>query len=269
MDAESVGIATAAMIRPISRALGFYNRELDQVVPWKMYERTVKDLDRYEYSKESGQLVGEVKALMMDIQGNYFASTESVSEWCSLTTKLMAPYLDLFNKSSAKTFEAQMMFFIKMLNDAAAKISAAQVTLEQSSVNFNNVAAKLTTLNTQLTKDFDSKSDYFKIRMDQMRMKGVVPAEKIIPTLHHELAEILNFFVGFKVSIDRTNVAVKSVSTKLRTEIEMIMDAKSTMSTPETVAADGMDKFRYAVEATIYNLVAQCNEYLQRHKAAE
>lgn len=265
MDAESVGIATAAMIRPIIRALGFYNRELDQVVPWKMYEGTVKELDRDEYSNESAQLVGEVKTLMKDVQDNYFSSTQSVSEWCGLTTKLMAMYLDLFGKSSAQTFDAQMMFFIKVLNDAATKISAAQVTLEQSSVNFNNMAAKLTTLNTQLTKDFDSKSDYFKIKMDQMLKKGVVAEDKIIPTLHQKSAEAMNFFVGFKVSIDRTNVAVKSVILKLRTEIDIIMDAKSVMSKPETVAADGMDKFRYAVEATVYNLVAQCNEYLERH----
>ncbi|KAJ6624466.1 putative hemolysin E-like protein [Pseudolycoriella hygida] len=46
-------------IETISKALDLYNKVLDQIVPWKTYEKTVKELDRFrsDYSKLVGSLL--------------------------------------------------------------------------------------------------------------------------------------------------------------------------------------------------------------------
>lgn len=65
---------------------------LDQIIPWKTFDQTMKDFDRYsnDYSNESAAIVGEVKTLMKDAQDNYFSATLSVYEWCSLASRLLA-----------------------------------------------------------------------------------------------------------------------------------------------------------------------------------
>lgn len=158
-------------IETIDKALELYNKILDQIVPWKTYEETVKELDRFrdDYSNESAKLVGEVKTLIKDAQDNYFSATQSIYEWCSLTTKLLAIYLQLFEKKTSKTYEAQRELLVKVLDDGLTKMSAGQAKLLQSSMNFNNVAGKLATLNSRLTNDFDTKSSYFQGKVDKIR----------------------------------------------------------------------------------------------------
>ncbi len=71
-------------IETADKALDLYNKVLDQLIPWKTFEETIKELTRYkdEYSQKSSTLVGEVKTLLLDCQDKYFESTQSVYEWC-------------------------------------------------------------------------------------------------------------------------------------------------------------------------------------------
>lgn len=57
-----------------NEALDLYNRVLDQVVPWKKFEEAMTELDKYrsDYSKESGDLLGEIKTFMMNGKEQHF-----------------------------------------------------------------------------------------------------------------------------------------------------------------------------------------------------
>lgn len=49
-------------------ALDFYNKYLDQVIPWQTFDETIKELSRFkqEYSQAASVLVGDIKTLLMD-----------------------------------------------------------------------------------------------------------------------------------------------------------------------------------------------------------
>lgn len=46
--------------------LDLYNNVLDRIVPWKEFEVTITELDKYrnDYSKESADVLGEIKTHM-------------------------------------------------------------------------------------------------------------------------------------------------------------------------------------------------------------
>lgn len=278
-------------IETIDKALALYNKILDQIVPWKTYEDTVKELDRFreDYSNESAKLVGEVKTLMKDAQDNYFSATQSIYEWCGLTTKLLAIYLQLFEKKTSTTYEAQKQLLLKVLEDGISKMSAGQVKLQQSSMNFNNVAGKLTTLHSRLTNEFDTKSSYFEGKVDKMRKEayggaaagfifgpfgaiiaysiaaGVVEG-KFVPELAKKLAEVKSFFEDLQKLIGKTNVDIDSTKVKLQNEIKSIGDLKvQTQDTKYLIPMDHLDELRDTILKSVNSLIAQCKEYQKRH----
>lgn len=287
---EVIGI-TKEGIETINAALDLYNRVLDQIVPWQTYEEAVKELDRYrqDYSNESAKLVGEVKTLMKDAQDNYFSATQMIYEWCGLTIKLLAVYLQLFEKKTPQTYEAQKELLVKVLDDGITKMTAGQVRLQQSSTNFNSVAGKLTTLYSRLTNDFDSASSYYQGKVDKIRKEAYAGASvgvvggpfgviisysiaagvvegKLIPELTNRFEEVKKFFLHLQALIDKTNVDIDSTKIKLENEIRAIGDLKvQTQDTKLLVPMDHLDELRDTVLQSVNNLIAQCNEYQKRH----
>lgn len=257
--AEAIAITKAA-IDTMDGALGVYNRELDQIVSLKAYAVAVNQLDSYDYSSDGADLVGEIKALMTDALQNFARSTKSVDEWCGLTTDILAMYLDLLAKTSSNTYEAQRTFLIKVLDDAATKMTAGQATLEQMAVTFDAVAGKLIDLLSLLTKESDAKSNCFQANVNRMH------SEDRVFELHRKLAEIRNFFVGFKTSVDRMNVGIGGVKGKLQADIVSIAEVKALVEKSVTVPMKSMDDVRHTVVGPVYNLIAQCNEYRERHR---
>lgn len=264
---------------------------LDQIIPWKTYEETVKELDRFrdDYSNESGQLVGEVKTLIMNAGDNYFSATQSIYEWCGLTKNLLAIYLRLFEKRTSKTYESQKTLLLKVLDDGLIKMSAGQDKLNQCSLNFNNVAGKLTTLKTRLSNDFNTESSYFQGKVDKIRKEayggaavglvfgpfgamisysiaaGVVEG-KLIPELVEKFAATKDYFDKLRVTIDKTNGDIDTTKVKLRDEFKQIGVLKGqTEETKTLVSLDDMDHLRDVILDSVNNLILQCNEYQERH----
>lgn len=290
-EVKAVIEITKEGIETINKALDLYNKVLDQIVPWKTYEETVKELDRFreDYSNEAGKLVGEVKTLIKNAEDNYFVATQSIYEWCGLTIKLLAIYLDLFEKRTSKTYEAQRALLIKVLEDGLTKMSAGQAQLEQSSMNFNSVAGKLTALHVRLTNDFDSKSSYMQGKVDKIRKEayggaaagfvlgpfgalisysiaaGVVEG-KLIPELMKKFAEVKAFFDKLHGIIDKTNVDIDSTKIKLKEEVKNIGVLKvQTEETKALIPLDDLDALRDTILESVNNLIFQCNEYQKRH----
>lgn len=123
-------------------ALDLYNKYLDQVIPWKTFDETIKELSRFkqEYSQAASVLVGDIKTLLMDSQDKYFEATQMGYEWCGIATQLLNIYTLLFNEYNEKKTSAQKYILIKVLDDGISKLRKAQISLQASSQSFNNVS---------------------------------------------------------------------------------------------------------------------------------
>lgn len=290
-EVKAVVEITKESIETIKSALELYNKVLDQIIPWKTYEETCKELDRYreDYSNESAELVGQVKTLIKNAEDNYFISTQSIYEWCSLAERLLVIYLDLFKNRTAKTYEAQKALLLKVLDDGLKKMSDGQAQLEQCSMNFNNVAGKLTTLQSRLVNDFDAKSSYFQGKVNKLREEayggaavgilagpfgliisysiaaGVVEGQ-IIPQLKEKMGSVKKFYDDLAKTIDDTNVQIDSTKGKLRDEVKSIGKLKvQTEETKSLIPMDDLDALRDTILDSVNNLISQCKEYQKRH----
>ncbi|KAJ6643445.1 Hemolysin E [Pseudolycoriella hygida] len=254
-------------IETINKALNLYNKVLDQIVPWETYEQTVKELDRFrsDYSNESAQLVGEVKTLIKNAEDNCFSETQSIYEWCSLTTWLLKTYLDLFEKCTSKTYEAQRALLVKVLEDGLTKMSAGQSKLEQCSINFNNVAEKLTILNSTLSNDFDTKSSYFQGQVDKIRLETYLRAGSGF--VLDPFGAIISYSIvaGFG-TVEQTNVDMDSTKGKLKDEVKSIGVLKvQTEETKQFIPLDYLDELRDTISESVNNLIKECDAHQKRH----
>ncbi|KAJ6639526.1 Hemolysin E [Pseudolycoriella hygida] len=256
-------------IEALNKALDLYNKVLDQIIPWKTYEETIKELDRYraDYSNESAQLVGEVKTLIYNAEDNYFSASQYIYEWCSLTIQLLRIYLNLFEKRSSSTYEAQRGILIVVLGDGIDKMSAGQAKLQQSSINFNNVAGKLTTLNAQA---YGGAASGFVFGPFGIMIAYAVAAElvegRLIPELQQRLDEVKGFFVKLHKTIDETNVNIDSTKTKLKDEIANIGELKvKTEAIKKIIPFDELDALCDTILESVNNLIKQCEAYQKSH----
>ena len=84
VEATAVLGTVTAGIEASDKALALYNKYIDQLIPWKTFEDTIKDITKYEkdYSKKAADLVGEVKTLLLNSNDYYLKAVQSVYEWC-------------------------------------------------------------------------------------------------------------------------------------------------------------------------------------------
>lgn len=103
---------TKEAIEKIWSTLEPYCKELDQSVPWKVCTESIKELAFH------GEIVGELK----NAQNSYYNGTQSVYEWCGLTSQLLVMYLQLLGKNDSKTYEAEKALLVKVLEDGKVKM---------------------------------------------------------------------------------------------------------------------------------------------------
>lgn len=74
IETAKEGIETA------DKALELYNKVIDRVIPWKEFNETLVELDRFrkDYSTESAELIGHIKTLMMNGIDAYFSASQAV-----------------------------------------------------------------------------------------------------------------------------------------------------------------------------------------------
>lgn len=133
--AEQTVEVVKSAIETADGALDLYNKYLDQVIPWKTFDETIKELSRFkqEYSQAASVLVGDIKVLLMDSQDKYFEATQTVYEWCGVVTQLLSAYILLFDEYNEKKASAQKDILIRILDDGVNKLNEAQKSLLASS----------------------------------------------------------------------------------------------------------------------------------------
>lgn len=282
---------TKGGIEAMNNALGLYNKVLDQIIPWKAFQDTVRELDRYssDYTAESARLVHEIKILMNDAHDSYNGATQCIYEWCTLAKQFLGNYRQLFEKRPSNAYDQMKALLIQVLDNGTVKMSAGQTKLQQSSMNFNNASGKLTTLHSRFTNEFDSKSSYYAGKVAQIRKEayagaaaGVVGGPlglliayavaagtvegKLIPELNQKLNEIKNFFDHLKSLIAQSNTDIDATKNKLQAEVKNIGVMKTQNEETKTlIPLDELDVLRDNILGSVNNLIAQCDEYQKRH----
>lgn len=278
---------TKGGIGALSNALRMYGNELDQTIPWTTYRDTCRELDRYrdDYSYESGQLVGEIKGLLNNAQDSYHSAMQNIYEWSSVAKELLIKYRQLFDERSSNAYGQQKAILIQVLGIGSTKMGSAQEKLQQSSVNFNNVAGKLTTLHSRFTNEFDSKSSYYQGQVDKIRKEAYISASvagpfgliiaagivegKLIPELNDKLNRTKNYFDHLKSLIEQSDRDIDSTKGKLRNEVQNIGDMKvKTEATKTLISIDDLDALRDNVLASVNDLIDQCGTYMMRHTSS-
>lgn len=271
-------------IQTANEAFSVYDRILDQVVPWKEFNETLIELDKYreDYSTESATLIGDIKTRMMNGIDAYAEASQSVYEWASLVVPLLKAYLTLFDGYNPQKAHAQKTILLKILDEGMAKMNAAQDKLSISSSSFNSAAGKLTSLHSQFVYEFDEKSDFvqnkiFKIRVSSystVSMFGIaglaiaagVIEGKIVPELSEKFNSIKRFYDNLKSNVDKAYKDIDEAKRILKREIQHIGDLKiQTEGTKTFLDLDEVQELRDTITTSIQELITKCNEYRKRH----
>ncbi|MEG4230497.1 hemolysin E [Microcoleus sp. Pol11C3] len=273
------------------KALELYNKVIDQVIPWKTFEDTIKELTKFEkeYSEKAAILVGEIKTLLMNSNDDYLKAVQSVYEWCGLASQLLKAYLQLFDNYNTKTAEGQKVILLKVLEEGITKMTLAQDSLSKSSKSFNDASGKLATLNNQLGEDFNKGSSYYESQVDNLRKQayggaaagavlgpfgliisyaiaaGVLEG-KLIPELQHKLEEVKRSFERMKSLVETADKDITTTKGLLKDEIQKIGDIKVTTQTTMTYV-DLDDVLINALKKSAWKLIQQCDEYMKRHQS--
>lgn len=276
-------------INAADKALDLYNKVVDQVVPWNAFEETIKEIERFkdEYSTEASTLVGETKTLLLDAQDKYFQSSQSVYRWCGLTLQLMPVFIKSLD--IPEQAETQRTIITKVLDDGIQKIEVAIDLLGKSSETFNKTSGKLTELDARLGNDFDTKSGYFKSKVDKIRKDayggaaagviagpfgliisysiaaGVVEG-KLIPELVKKLNEVKNFFLSLRNKVNNANKEIGDVKIQLNEEVKSLGELQSQVAATKVMVDLSKEAaLKQMVVESASSLINSCNTYQIRH----
>lgn len=279
LDVETTNEA----IKSTGDVIKLYHEVLDRVVPWKAFNETMINLDRYkeQYSNQSAEIIAEIKSLMMDGIGAYYRASEFMFSWCDESIPLLATYIELFDDHTVGKAHTQKDLLIDVLTKGVAQMRAAQQAIGDSSINFNQATGKLTTLNSRFQVEFDEKSDYFKAQVDKMRkfyvkgaarglfgaiIVGIFVETKYIPKLKAKTAEINDFYQKLKLKIDTAFRDVEDTKNKLNNEVLEVGELKvKTKETKSFIDLDDIPDLRDTLRESAQNLIDDCNEYRRKH----
>lgn len=263
--------------------LDLYDRLLDRVVPYKEFEATVKDLDKFreDYSKESADLLGKIKTFMLDGMDAYHRSVQIVYEWTGLAGPLLKTYIKLFERNDEDKANAQKQILLKVLDDGIKSMKQAQIDLDKSSSRFNDAAGELTSLNIRLAGEFDSKSSYFDSKVTKMRIMGyggglilgpfglgiayIVLEKNIIPDLTKTFEGIKKFYEDMTTKVSEAFTGIDTTKDKLTQEIRVVGNLKVQTQETQTMVFHNIADKEDIIESA-NELIIKCKEYRDRHR---
>lgn len=273
-------------IEALDKGLDLYDKRLDKVVPWNVFQETLTKLDEYrkDYSKEAANLIGDLKTKMKNGMDTYFMASQNVYEWCSLAVPVLGNYKNLLKgKVDNAKFTALRALILSLLNSGIDKMGKAQEKLDASSTSFNEAAGKLTSLSIRLEADFSEKSEYYKTKISEIRktayqggasfflfgilISAGVAEGKLIPDVKKKMQNLESYYKDLSKSVAKSTSEIDSAKQKIREEIRAIGNMKSkTEETKIYVESDNDGALQQIIVGAIDSLVGKCKGYIARHK---
>lgn len=173
----STGPAHEAL-KNMRNVLSAYDRAFKQCAPLTKFHLKLQDYTRSHmgYSPPSGELVGQLTTMLLNIDSEYFQATRSLNGLCAESTPLLEGYVQMFEGYSPEMADAQKELLQAALQASQDKSSKALRGLEQTVSKFNAASHKLDDLIVQLTSDFKDNSDFFKSEVKAAQAEAALKA---------------------------------------------------------------------------------------------
>lgn len=269
--------------------LNLYNKVLDQSVPTKSFKESIEKLHSLhdEYSRESAELVSNIKTKLVGVIDEYDSAIQGIYEWCGTMKPVLGTYISLFNEGSASKQTMQKKFIVQLLETQKQKIENTQIHLGDCVENLDSVSKYLTSLKFHLNKDFDENGEYFQCTIKQSLRESHDPTttsfkwascfgkgssnidsmeEKLIRELKEKLRAVREFYENLKVQVDQAIIDVKQTQEKLTNQMKVNDELKARVSETKMYAVNGdIIGLQNSVIGSANNLIAHCDEYRYNH----
>lgn len=268
-------------IQKADEAVDFFNKVLDQTVPWHTFSDSLYEMDKFrsDYSTKTAALILEIKRLLLYSMDTYFKATRSIYGWCNVASHLLTAYVDLFDDISREKSAAQKSILLEVLNTGINKMMKVQVGLDTISLNFTEASSKLSLLLIRLDNEFDEHGDWYRLKMREIEEKvnngsssigpfGVfigADASGLSTRLNQKLAASERFYHQLKKNVNKAFIDIEEAKVKLHAEIRIFGNLKK--QTEETKPFQSLDDatLRDTVIQFAKGLSNKCNEYRRRH----
>lgn len=278
------GETTKAALKITDEALELYSKVLDSIVPWKAFNKTLVELDKYTdyYSQQSALLIGDIKVLMKNGIDAYYRATQLITGWCDTAIPLLTTYVDLFNDHTVEKANAQKYLLVQVLSNGITQMTAAQASVATSASSFNGAIGRLTTLNSRFQVEFGEKSAYFLSKVSKIRLAtylgsafiGVIGLGigaaliefKYIPELKRQMGETQKFYDNLSEKVEQAFHDVDVTRGMLQKESQQIGDLKvKTEKTKTFIDLEYIPELRDTIIRSAQSLIRHCNEYRRKH----
>lgn len=253
---------------------------MDQVVPWKLFDEKLKELQKNpnEYEKETTDLINIIKTFVTDALDAYSLSIKSIYDWSAAATPILSTSIELFEKNiddDAK--EQQKLPLINVLGDGLNVVLKAQRKLGSCTTNLNKAAGKLESLSTQLGLELSVNSPYYRRKMAEfaaaMIANGAVPSmfaaqmmSRAVKTFEASLQAEMEFtkqsFETLRGQLTKASADINDKKSKLHTlmwPIEILNKAI------EILHVNLQDSDLSVIIKSVQSLLNNCNEFHQKY----
>lgn len=269
-------------IQKADEAVDFFNKVLDQTVPWHTFSDSLYEMDKFrsDYASETAALILEIKRLLLDSMDTYFRATRSIYGWCNVASHLLTAYVNLFVDISREKSAAQKSILLEILNTGINKMIKVQSDLDSISANFTDASLKLSTLQIRLDNEFDERGDWYHMKMREIEENiqngsssigpfGVfigADARELSVRLNEKMTSSKRFYNNLKKNVNKAFIDIEEAKVKLNAEIRIFRNLKiQTEDTKPFQSLDDAAALRDTVIQFAEGLSNKCNEYRRRH----
>lgn len=214
-------------IDTLTKALTLY----DTLKLWDTFDETVVKLNEYrgEFSTERQYLIADIRTYMVNSKDAFWSSTQSIYEWCGLTTSLLSAYNKVSTNLDQTKFSAQRSLLLKVLDNGLKQMNEALEKLGVTSKNFNEATTRLVSL---------------------------------VPYLQDRTELIRTFFKETTERVNKQITLIEEISGKLKDELRLIQDLRAQIEVLGTF--EGTTELQEDVFESANNLIKKCREYRQQ-----
>lgn len=168
------GSEVKAAITTMEDALVAYDKVLKQCAQWRNFLEQVPHPRTRAFSSRSGQLMGEITTLLLNLDSEYFQATQPMYAWCGESIPLLDGYAFLMSNRKIdvqERREGQRELLLEVLKTDVEQSNIALNRLEQAFSTLNTATNKLYSLALQLHDDFSEGSEHFEneLKADQQK----------------------------------------------------------------------------------------------------
>lgn len=257
---------TKKAVEGMLKTMELFTETLDLYVPWKIFEKKVKDMEIYSenYSEETTDLFDAVETDVALGISAYLVSAKYVYDWSGLVAPTLNSFIKLYKTDTAGVAEGQKSILVRALEAEIDIMKKAQSKLSSCSWNFQHATKKLETLSEHLAIEFSTEGKYYKHLMENYQTDDKERAAEVLAELDYSKKS----FDTLIEKLTKASADLDETKEKLREENRNIEDLKNQL---EDAKADANvdQSLKQSIIDTIEILMSKCNEFHRNYTPQE